>query len=310
MALLKNSLIVANTGSDSLTLIDLKTHCVINTIYLDTEKNGENLESSISDGPCIGPHQIVYDGNRSLYSVNSYNNSVFKINMLNNKIEDTVFVGSFPSHMKINDSHIYVTNSDSNSISVIDEIEFKIIGTMSVGERPHDIKVDKDNNTIYVANNNDYSISIIDLKSGYENKIKLQYNPLHLLIKGNIMLILCQPSNGKLCSNVLILDITTNMVIRNIEIPGFIFDMAIHEQKNCIYVTNAEDGYLYEIDIYIGEIINKQFIGGVPNNIAINNTEIFVSDVIENKLTVVDIKHGEVVDEIYVGLEPNTLTIV
>lgn len=310
MALLKGILIVANTGSDSLTLIDLKTHYIINTIYLDTVNNAKKLDKSNSDVPCVGPHQVIYGGSKTLYSVNSYNNSVYKINMFNNKIEDVVLVGSFPSHMQLYNGCIYVTNSDSNSISIIDESEFRIIETIPVGERPHDIKIDSAKNVIYVANNNGYSISVIDLKQSKEKKINLKYNPLHILLSNEILVILCQPSNGNLCSNILFLNIASNEVIRNIELPGFTFDMTVSKEEDIIYVTNAEDGCIYKVNIFWGKIISKQYIGGMPNNIIINSTEAYISDVLENKLTVFDIKQDKIVDEIYVGLEPNSLTTI
>ena len=309
MGSLVNKLIVANTGSDSLTVVDLKTNCISDTIYLCTQINFDRCNKAVADGPNIGPHQVILGKDKKLYSVNSYNNSVYRINMCSKEIEEVVLVGSFPSHIQMFNGNIFVTNSDSNSISIIDEKEFHIIENIPVGEKPHDIKIDDFNNTIYVANNNGYSISVIDMNKSIEQNISLKYNPLHIYIIEKYMVILCPPSNGMLCSKILILDLIKNEVIKEIEIAGVIFDMTMSQDNKVIYVTNAEDGCIYVININYGRIISKHHIGGMPNNIVLHNGKIFVSDALENKLTIFDCCYDMIIDSINVGLEPSGLTI-
>lgn len=310
MELLDNKLIVANTGGDSLNVVDLKANCISDTIYLCSRVNFNKCNRTISDGPYIGPHQVILGKDKKLYSVNSYDNSVYRINMCSKEVEEAVLVGSFPSHIQMANGNIFVTNSDSNSISIIDEKEFHIIENIPVGEKPHDIKIDEINNTIYVANNNGYSISIIDMNKSIEQHISLKYNPLHIVIINKTMVILCPPSNGMLCSKILILNLTNNEIIKDIEIAGVIFDMTISQDENIIYVTNAEDGCIYIININYGKIISKHHIGGMPNNIVFHDGKIFVSDALENKLTIFDCNYYVIIDSINVGLEPSGLTII
>lgn len=58
MGLCENKLIVANTGSDSLSIIDTRTHELIDTIFL-WESVKANKKST-SNGPYVGPHHIFF----------------------------------------------------------------------------------------------------------------------------------------------------------------------------------------------------------------------------------------------------------
>lgn len=308
MGLCENKLIVANTGSDSLSIIDTRTHELIDTIFL-WESVKANKKST-SNGPYVGPHHIFFDEKDIIYSANSYNNTVYKINIELKEIVDMVYVGSFPSHLVVHNGYIYVSNSDSNSISVIEEKGFNIIENIPVGERPHDIKLDKKNNRLYISNNNGYSIDMVDLNNNVQKRIKLRYNPVHISIEDNIILVLSPPSNGMLNSKLLIYSINDECIVKEIDVQGVIVDLIAVENKKTAYVTNVEDGNLYEIDLVDYKINSKYLIGGMPNNITRKNEELYISDAFYNRVVIFNYKKGKILYSIDVGLEPNGIILI
>lgn len=308
MELLGNKLIVANTGSDSISIIDIDTHSLSDTIHLS--ESMKIRDKTTSNGPYVGPHHICFKENNIIYSANSYNNSVYKINIDSKKTEDVVFVGSFPSHLVFHNGLIFVTNSDSNSISIIEEKRFNLLENIPVGERPHDIKLDKVNNRLYISNNNGHSVDMVDLTQNIQKKIKLQYNPVHVVVEDDIMFVLSPPSNGMLDSKLVVYSLKEERTIKVIDMPGVIVDMIILEDKETAYVTNVEDGNLYELDLLEYKIKSINRIGGMPNNIIMKNDELIFSDALNNRVVIFNYIQSKVVGSINVGIEPNGLIII
>lgn len=308
MELLGNKLIVANTGSDSISIINIDNRSLSDTVHLSESMKVK--DKTTSSGPYVGPHHICFKENNIIYSANSYNNSVYKINIDTKETEDIVFVGSFPSHLALHNGFIYVTNSDSNSISVIEEKGFNVIENIPVGERPHDIKLDKLNNRLYISNNNGFSVDMIDLTLNIEKKIDLKYNPVHVEIEDNIMFVLSPPSNGLLDSRLVIYSLEEEKTVNEIYVSGVIVDMIILDNKDIAYVTNVEDGNLYEIDLLEYKIKSKYNIGGMPNNIIRKNDELFISDALYNRVVIFNYIQCRIVCSINVGIEPNGLIII
>lgn len=307
----KNKLLVANTGSDSLTVIDLKNYDT-NTFQLYSMKEKYDNISSYRKTPKIGTHQLAVGSNPDIiYSVNSYDNSVFKIDIVNKRVEDVVYVGCYPTHIQIVNGQIYVTNSDSNSVSIIDEKEFVLIENIPVGEKPHDIKVDRSSNKIYVANSNGYSINVIHLDKAKEDKIKLDIHPLHLYLSSKKMYILSPQTNGMENSCISIFDLEKREIIQRIFIDDVIVDMATVIVKDILFTTNVSDGNLYKLDFEKNETINKYYLGGMPNNILWDEQDkLYITDIQKNIVNVFDYKGSNITNSIKVGFEPNGLIFI
>lgn len=299
---------VANTGSDSISVIDIDSYTLSYTIFL--YEVTKNKDKTSYKEPAIGPHHICDNKNNIIYSANSYNNSVYKINICSKKVEDMVYVGSFPSHLVLHNGYLFVSNGDSNSISVIEEKEFNVIENIPVGERPHDIKLDEINNKLYISNNNGYSVDMIDLNLNIQKRIELKYNPVHIVVEDSTIFILSPPSNGMIDSKLVLYSLDEQKVFKEIDVKGVIVDLIILEDKKTAYVTNVEDGNLYEIDLVEYKIKSTHFIGGMPNNIARRNDELFISDALNKRVAIFNYKQGRVISNINVGVEPNGLIII
>lgn len=304
--------IVVNTGEDSIGIIDLqkKLKCeIVSIISLFKRENNINI---YLDSYQLGPYDLCVGSYRDkIYLTNAYDNSIFKIDINNKKIDDRLAVGRFPSCIRVYNELIFVSNSDSNSISIVDEKSFKLIENIPVGENPEDIEIDRLSKKIYVANNNGHSINIIDLKKDSVEKIKLDKNPVKICLEDESMYMLSRFNNGILNnSNISVLDIKDFSIVKSINIKGTFNNMLKINNKDIVYITSLEDGYLHKIDIKDDKIVSKKYIGGMPNKMLwIAPNILFIANISQNHITIFDIVENKIIKNIEVGLEPNGLII-
>lgn len=294
MGCVKTKLIVANTGSDSLSLIDLESETVLKEIILGTGH--------------VGPHYLVKKDQNHIYSVNSYDNSICIVNILTEQIEEKVQVGSFPTHMDIINERIYVVNSDSNSVTVLDKESLEIVENISVGEKPHDIIFDKDTNNILITNHSGYSIYSVDLDKNIQQEILLKGSPFHLKMINNAVFILLHPSTRSKFSEIKTIDIKNKSTKHILDISGTIID--ITHIDDALYITNAEDGYLYQVDYVKSKVINKYLVGKMPNNIVRSGEKLYITDTADNSILVFSHNKKKVLSKVKVGLEPSGLILI
>ena len=105
-----NDLYVANSGSNTVSVIDLSNHKVKNVIDVGTRPNGVAFNPDTNN----------------LYVVNSGSNTVSVIDTSVNDVIDDIVVDSFPTDIGLDSgdsgkgSWFFVSNSGSNTVSVID----------------------------------------------------------------------------------------------------------------------------------------------------------------------------------------------
>ena len=311
LAVYNNKLLVANAGCNSLTIVDLKDITISDTICLNNLINKSKPIFFSKQVPFFRTHCMAVNDERGfLYLVNSYDDSIFQIDLKKNEIVNTIYAGSNPSHVQILDGRLIVTNSDSNSISIIDEESFTLVENISVGIKPHDIKVDEKTKKIYVANSNDYSISVFTLDENEISNIKLKAHPLHLHILNDLMYILSSQTNGMSCSYISVLDLNTYEVINTIPLDEVVIDMEIISE-NLLYITNIGNGHIYKINIDEDVSIERFYLGGMPTSILWDkNKLIYITDIERDLLMLFDIEKECIVKKLKVGNEPNALLVL
>ncbi len=310
--ILKEKVIVANTGEDTLSCIDLKNREVIETIDLKSTISSNKDTMLRVDSSFIGPYDMVSNGCGLIYCTNNYNNSIFKIGMESKKVLDILHVGSFPTCIKYFKEHLFIANTDSNSISIVEEKSFSLIENIPVGEKPMDIEIDETNMKIYVVNSNGYSMNIIDLK-GKDNKlIRLNNNPVKIILEEESILILSIVNNGiTSSSNISIMDRRSYKIQQSIDFKGIFSTMLKINGSEIIFITNMDNGYLYRMDIIRGDLLSKTYLKGMPNKLEWDrDNTIFISNISTNTLTLFDINTNKIIDNIKVGIEPNGILIL
>ena len=141
-----NYLYVANSGSDTVSVIDMRNNTVVKDIPVGMNPSAFGTE-------IIGNY---------LYVANSGSDTVSVIDMRNNTVVKDIPVGMNPSAFGTEIiGNLYVANSGYNTVSVIDQTNDTLIKNITVGMNPTFIDISRDSYT-YVANTGSNTISVIN----------------------------------------------------------------------------------------------------------------------------------------------------
>jgi YVTN family beta-propeller protein len=227
-----NHVYVANTGSDTVSVID-------------TSRNN-NIISNIAIGhfPGNSSSGLAYNSNNgNIYVSNIGSDSVSEIDASTNAVTSTIkqlFNPAGVAYDHVN-SHVYITNKEANTVSVIDTSRNnKVIATIPVGKYPSAIIFDSDNGHVYVANtgsdNFRDTISVIDTSI---NKV------IATISVGNGPNgITLDSSSGKIyvtntfSNNISVIDDSENKVITTISVGTNPYGIVYNPSNHHIYVAN------------------------------------------------------------------------
>lgn len=240
---------VANSESNSVSVIDSSTHEVIKTI--DVEEY---------------PWALGYNPDSNyVYVSNRHSDSVSIIDGTSNEILKTVKVGISPFVIEYNPikNAMYVSNQGSHSVSVIDGANNEVVDTIGDIYTPQDVLFNPDNGNLYVSGYAHNTISIID---GHTNELvkevgtvgsgpyDIEYDPQNKCI---------YIGNGN-TADVTVLDTTTNEIVKRIDVggidggPSFILDQVKYNPYNdYIYVSDGWRNHLSIIDGVTNELIQE-----------------------------------------------------
>ncbi len=306
-------ILIADTSEDKLILISLENFTVEKNIDLCKLKVDTDIELNLENDK-FGPFGIYLSEDKYIYVTNCYDNSVMKIDLNQEKILEILKVGKNPTSLESFDGKIYIANSDSNTISVVDEKSFSLLENIVVGERPTDIKIDETNGTLFVANGNCFTISMIDLNSKTINSIVLGMHPIKIIYEDDRFFVLSYMNNEKNeYTNLSEIQINDFKVIMSIDLKGIFSDFKKIKGKEKYYLTNMEDGSVYIIDAKLKEDkmeSTKIFLGGMPNEIILDNSNIIISNILTGEIIIMDEKTNRVKDKIRVGNEPNGIILL
>lgn len=296
-------ILVSNIGDNSLSLIDLETKKVIQNI---------SLRKIIGENKNIGPSHMEISKDGLLYLVNSYDDSLMKIDIEEVSLINWIKVGRYPSCLGVFKDEIYVVNSDSNSISIIDEKEFTLIEDISLEERPTDMAIDREGFKIFIANANSHSISILDLNNNDIEHIRLDKQPIKIIIENNRLFLLSYVNNGiENYSNLSELGINKQNTIRSIDFKGIFSDLIKIKDKEIFYMLNIDEGYLYRVFMDKEIKITKIYLGGMPNSICWDGeNDLYITNSLSGLLSLVDESNQEIICNIRVGKEPNAILLL
>lgn len=302
-----HKILIANTGEDSLTL---KSNSCSKTIFLPKlieEKEGNLTQESNQ----LGPYDIDIGEEGYIYVANSYDNSIMKIDLENNRLLGYIKVGRNPICIRKFKEKIYVANSDSNSISIIDEKTFTLMEDITVGERPTDIQIDKVSSQIFIANGSCYTINVLDLNNETISSIILNKQPIKIDIEDKRLFVLSYVNNGvSNYSNLSELKTDDHRTVMSIDLKGIFADFLKIKGKEIFYLSNVEDGYVYRIIIDDEVNISKVYLGGMPSSIKWDGEKLYISNILNNEIAVIDERANQIIDNIRVGKEPNGILLL
>jgi YVTN family beta-propeller protein len=252
---------VANTDSDTVSVINGTTNMKINEFGVGKKPNGIDISHK----------------NSSIYISNSFSDSVSVIHHKKGSLNNTVIYeiptqGKYPTGLSINDKNniVYVANTDSDTVSVINGTSKKVISIIPVDDGPTGITVDEKNNKVYVANNHADTVSIIDsITNAVETTIPVGKGPTDIAVdERNNLIYVSNYENDTLS----VIDRASFDLYGNISINKYHFgsgngptSILVDSNNNKIYVLNVFSNDLSIIDIdIIKDDLKEQ--GGINTN--------------------------------------------
>lgn len=296
-----NSLIVCNTGSDSISKVS------IDEDFGKEELVTEEMFLRKIDKP-LGPSSICLNDNIA-YTANSYSNSISLINMNTFKEENSIYVGAHPNDLAIDKNYLYIACSESNSVVIYDIKEKKIALDIAVNSWPHNIEICKSLNLLFVSNFQSNNVSIIDVTT---NKVIKELSTLEYPTKLKVsndkkLLYVCESCMGDDKDGYIeVFNIKTFESLNRIKVGKSPVD--ILEDEEIIYICNFGDGTLTIIDKNNYNKCRKMTLGGMPKSIIKFGKIAFVSDYLNGRVIWINLNENKI-KVITVGKEPNAMTL-
>ena len=262
--------VVANRGSGTISVIDVDTDTVLDTITLP----GSNMAE---------PMYVVYSkfGDR-VFVGDRANDQVVVFDADDFSVVDTVPTGSGIFHMWADSRgrQLWVNNDIDNTATVINPRTLQVIATVpmpadlvALGGKPHDVILDRAGRFAWVtmlgfAGDHDYVVQFNTRTFAEVNRASVGKDPhLSLDNRGRALYVPAQGSN-----KVSVLDRVTLEEITEIAVPGA-HGAGMRDDGHVFYTTNLSGGGtdgLFAIDTKSNQVIDAVDTPfAVPHNIAL-----------------------------------------
>ena len=241
---------VANSGSNSISVIDTSVNRVINTI-----KNFGYAPEELA---------LSWDGN-TLYGTNPYSNNVSVIDVFSDMVIDQINVGTNPTGIVTDKARrkLYVANTDSLTISVIDMNLRTVESTLTVSANPRYLALCDDR--LYVGNERINDIYVIAIPSYTIHTINVGFRP-EWLVCGLADRVYAANAAG---NEVSFLHPMLDMITQSIPVGRFPVGMAVDAIRRKLYVVDNLSEDISVIDV-TGERLKKTIpVGRGPHGIAL-----------------------------------------
>ncbi|MCW3119722.1 MAG: bifunctional YncE family protein/alkaline phosphatase family protein [Chitinophagaceae bacterium] len=189
----------------------------------------------------------ILDAKQQMYVVTKENNSLYTIDLKTKSIiqKDTLGAEAYTCLLSLDKNELYISVWGADRIAIFDTRSKKFTGSIPAGDNPNDMCLSNDGRYLFVANANDNSVSVIDIK---RRKV-------------------LETLNAALYANS-IPGSTTNSV-------------AISENGKTLYIANADNNCLAVFDITRpGSSLSKGFIpvGWYPTCVRVSRNKIVVAN--------------------------------
>lgn len=244
-------LYVANSGSDTISVINTATNTVTHTIRNFGYSPAELALSSDSE---------------TLYATNPDSDNVSVIDTVSRTVTNRISVGKRPCCILIDQDRrkVYVTNTESHTISVIDVATESVENTITVGLNPTGMVIHEDD--LYVANSGSNSIYVLDLPSYTITKtISVEQRPAWLL-SGLRERVYVSNANS---NDISFVYPDMGLVTRRVSVGNLPSKMAIDQLRRKLYVVNSSSEDVSVIDLPTYSIRKVIQVGRNPHGIAL-----------------------------------------
>jgi YVTN family beta-propeller protein len=283
-------LVVANRGSDSISVIDTATNTKVTP------------DITVGDSPSTA--DFTPDGS-AVYVVNfgtgTQGYSLSRVSLLNNSVVTIPISGAGLAAMGPANTpaagRLYLTNFAMNTVSIVDTATNTVLpGSIPVGQSPLDLAVSPSGQRVYVANATGHSLSVISTASNIVTAtVPLAIAPgaagpggLAVTPNGKFVYATVLDANPVLPGAVWVIDTATNTVSAP-PIPVGVQPQAIavSPDGSVVYVANAVSNTVSAISTATNTVIKTFTVGVGPIGLAVSSARLYVSNSQDDTVTVI-----------------------
>jgi YVTN family beta-propeller protein len=256
--------------------------------------------------------------------VNPYKNKIYVSNFdsrflsvidgNNSKVIEDVPIDKSPRNIAINPytQELYIPNIDNKTLSVINPTQYPVFISpteknptyVAVEKNPTYVAVDNKTNTVYVANSDSNSVSIINgVTNTVVKNVPVGGHPAYIAVNPNTTTAYIANSGNK---SVSVINGKTNTVVRTIPVRKDPGHLAVDLNTNTVYVANSGNKSVSVINGKTNTVVNTVPVGEDPTYVAVNpNTDtVYVVNRDSSTVSVIDGKTNVVQRPVAVDYNP------
>ncbi len=213
---------------------------------------------------------------------------------------------------------VYVSIEGGKNIVEVSPSEGRLLRAFDVGEGPHGIVLSNDGKKLFVPNMRSNDVSAVDLESGKEERISLEFEgskcetpvAMGISLDDRFAFVTCGRS-----FEVYKIDANAKKVVGRVELekgefPGPI-QVPVHPSGKFLYVPDMRHGVVHKIDVESFTLVKDIATGKGAHGIAYSadGKLAYVTNTWEDSVSVVDLESEKVVRTIKVGSKPNGIAV-
>lgn len=278
IALTEDYLFVTNSFEDTVSVIDIDTYSVEETI-------------DVGDNPM---HVIANATGTKIYVTNKDDDSISVISVTDLEVDDTITgIGEGPAAMCFSASgdKLYVACTDSDSVVIVSTSDdTKSDSITGVGDGPAYLAITSDNKYLYVTLENASSVSIIDLSdnSVTDDKIAVGTKPQGIAITpGGNYIYTANLSSDSLSD----ISVSSGRVVETVSDAGDgVKEIVILSNGETAIVTNSNSSNVSVVNILDNTVTETITVGSTPNGICASDDDltVYVANKGSNTVTVLE----------------------
>jgi YVTN family beta-propeller protein len=277
----KNYALITNQGDDSLSIIDLKTLKVINSIETANK-----------------PLSVEMIGNSKAVIASTDGKSLEILNLKNFEFEKKINTNFTPLGMAFvaKKNALYVTSWYESKIYIFDTNSWQEKGQINVNSTPSGITFNKKHNLIICVSRDENLMQIIK-DDAVIKTVSVGQHPFGITSSGDFAYSVNVYSDD--VTEVNLLDYTKN----NFKVGSHPYNAIVY--KNKIFVTNTQDDSVSIVDLMTKKIIQQLLTEEVPENLDINEDKklLVVTNWGSNSVSIFNIDTYEHIKNLETGSE-------
>ena len=283
---------IANYGSNTVSVIDLASNTVIDSITVgsgpqgvcvspdgnrvvvsNTNSNNVSIintadNSVISTVPIPGPRGIVVSpDNNKLFVLSIATNSVYVIDPLSGSIMAIIPTGSYPAQCCMNSmgTRLYISNYGSNTVSVINTLTNTLVATVNVGLQPDGICIPPNGMYVYVGSRGNGFTGAVNIINTVSNTVVANISvptPGALTASPDGSRVFVTGNGGG--TLVKVINTATNTIIHSIPVGAYQFGISASPDGNYVFVCMHTSNVVKIVNTHSNTVVATLPVGTTP----------------------------------------------